>query len=194
MFVVAGEQRDITQLLVDVRSGDEAAGNALSTIIYDELLNIARGLFAHERREHTLQPTAIVHEVYIRLIGPNSPSWENRVEFYASAARAMRSILIDHARRVRAQKRGGGWGRVTLGDASGGNVETDLDVLEIEDALVRLQAMDPRKARVIELRFFGGLTNEEVATVLGVSRKTVVQDWTVARAWLSRELRGGSTP
>lgn len=145
-----------------------------------------------ERRDHTLQPTALVHEAYLQLVDADSIEWQDREHFIATAALAMRRALVDHGRKKAAQKRGGGWDRTVLGDTLAMSGRSVLDVLELEEVLSRLQSFDERKARVVELRFFGGLTNDEAARVLGVSSRTVEDDWYGARAWLMRELEKGT--
>ena len=145
-----------------------------------------------ERPDHTLQTTALVHEVYLRLLGRTQPTWQNRAHFFAATARAMRQILVDHARGKRSQKRGAQGNKVSLDDVAAATGVSDLDLLALDDALVALSENDPRKARVVELRFFGGLTREEIAEVLGVTTRTVEREWKFAQAWLRRELTRGS--
>jgi len=181
----------VTRLLERARSGDDDAVDQLLPVLYGELRALAGSFFNNERPDHTLQPTALVHEVYLRLIKQSEGGWANRTHFIAMAATAMRRILTDHARGRRAAKRGGDWHRVTLDKASAPFRDRDVDVIDLDEALTKLAELDKRKCRVVELRFFGGLTNEQVAKVLGVSRKTIVDDWTVARLWLRRELGQG---
>ena len=159
----------------------------LLQIVYDELHTIAGRHLRHERPGHTLQPTALVHEAYLRLVGGNSVSAENRVHFLRAASRAMRQALVDHARARRALKRGGGL-QVTLDDAIAGQEAPIIDMLALDDALARLAAAEPRWAQVVELKFFSGLDVPEIAQALGVSAATVKRDWQFARAWLAREL------
>jgi len=149
----------------------------------------------HERPDHTLQSSALVHEAYLRLVGQNSPQWESRSHFFAIAAQLMRQILVDYARRRGAGKRGGGAGTLTLDDAEmlAAGKEKDLDVVALDDALKALAELDARKAKVVELRFFGGLNFDQTAEVLGVSAVTVARDWSTARAWLYREMSDGAS-
>ncbi len=160
-------------------------------LVYDELRSLARRYMRSERREHTLQPTALVHEAYLRLVDRPRVDWRGRTHFFAVGARVMRHLLIDHARGRGRKKRGGGRYRVTLTDwrAAGGEAGLDPgELLDLDAALEKLARVDEREARVVELRFFAGLTVAEVAHALGVSKRTVEQDWTHARAWLRREL------
>ena len=166
----------MTGLLLAWRGGDEAALEQLVPLVHEELRRIARGCMRGERTGHSLQATALVNEAYLRLIGAQQVDWQNRVHFLAVSARLMRRILVDFARSKKYQKRGGGAQAVTL-----------------DEALDALAKMDERKAKVVEMRFFGGLTVEETATALGVSPDTVMRDWRLAKAWLLRELRGGSS-
>lgn len=174
-------------------AGDPAAAGALFPLVYDELRALAGSLFQQQPGNHTLQPTALVHDAYLRMVGQPAGAWKDRAHFLAVAAQAMRQILIDHARRKKAEKRGSGWDRVTLDEAMALDGERTIDLLALDEAMTRLAALDERKAKVVELRFFGGLTNEEVAEVLSVSRATVADDWTVARAWLRGDLRRGAS-
>ncbi|HNQ22549.1 MAG TPA: sigma-70 family RNA polymerase sigma factor [Phycisphaerae bacterium] len=188
---MSADAADNVALLLDQLSrGDQAAAGRLLPVIYDELRALAGSFLRAERPDHTLQPTALVHEVYLKLVGQSQLTWANRAHFVAVAASAMRRILADSARRHRAAKRGGGWHKITLDEAVAPAVGRDLDLVDLDEALARLASLDERKSRVVELRFFGGLTNSAVAEVLGVSRKTVADDWTVARLWLRRELAG----
>jgi RNA polymerase sigma factor (TIGR02999 family) len=168
--------------------GDEAAGDRLFPILYGELRLQARRYMRRERRSHTLQPSALVHEAYLRLAGAPDPDWHDRSHFFAFAARVMRQVLVDHARRKRAAKREGQ--HVTLDDADAS--AAPLELLDLESALTELALLDPRQARVVELRFFGGLDVEETADVLGLSSRTVKREWQTARAWLQHRLLQGS--
>jgi RNA polymerase sigma-70 factor, ECF subfamily len=182
------EPGEVTELLAAWSAGDGAASARLLPIVYDELRSIARQVFRRERRDHTLQPTAVVHEAYLKLAG-GAGSFRDRAHFFAVASQAMRQVLVDHARARVTTKRGGGAIRMQLDDPSapeGG--ASPADVLAIDEALSRLATHDPDQARLIELRFFGGLTVEETAEVLGVSAPTVKRSWRVARAFLTREL------
>jgi len=175
--------------------GDGAAAGALLPLVYEQLHRIATAQMRGERADHTLQPTAIVHEAYLRLVQGRAVRWESRAHFLAVAAEAIRRVLIDHARRTGAQKRGGDRHRVTLDEreaARGGSSAMELDLLDLNDALERLANVNPRQSRIVELRFFGGMTNEEVSHVLGLSRATISEDWAFARAWLAKELQSGS--
>ncbi|MBX7187160.1 MAG: sigma-70 family RNA polymerase sigma factor [Vicinamibacteria bacterium] len=187
------ETHRVTGLLLQWGSGDEAAFNELIPLVHDELRRIARRCMAGERRAHSLQPTALVNEAYLRLVDVQRVNWQNRTHFLAMSARLMRRILVDVARKKRFQKRGGGAIRVTLGDAMAVAEGPDQDLAAIDDALHALAEVDERKARVVELRYFGGLSVEETASMLEVSDQTVMRDWKFARAWLSRELRGPET-
>ena len=178
---------DVTQLLVDWRGGDKAALEKLMPLVYDELRRRASIYLSRERANHTLQPTALVHEVFFRLVNQKNLEWQNRAHFLGVAARVMRLILIDHARAHRAQKRGGDH-KVTLDDAAGWTEPTDVDVLALDEALTKLAELDERQARVVELRFFGGLNIDETAEVMSVSPATVKREWRMAKAWLHNEL------
>jgi RNA polymerase sigma factor (TIGR02999 family) len=181
----------VTGLLLAWRGGDEAALEQLVPLVHEELHRIARGCMRGERAGHSLQATALVNEAYLRLIGAQQVDWQNRVHFLAVSARLMRRILVDFARSKRYQKRGGGAQAVSLDEALV-VVEPGKDLVALDDALEALAKMDERKARVVEMRFFGGLTVEETASALGVSPDTVMRDWRIAKAWLLRELRSGS--
>ncbi len=180
----------LTQALEAVSRGDAHALDRVFPIVYREMRRLAAGYLRGERVGHTLQPTALVHEAYLRLVGQRDRGWNNRAHFMGIAARAMRSVLVDHARRRKAQKRGGGQAAVpldtTLLVADGQAVAFD----DLDRALVDLARLSERQARVVELRYFGGLTIEETAELLGVAPVTVKRDWTLARAWLYRELSG----
>jgi len=175
-----------------MESTDEGAKrlNELMSQVYPELRRLAACYFRNERRAHTLQPTALVHEVYLRLAGSNSVSWDDRAKFLAYAAKAMRRILIDHAKRRNAGKRGGDLRRVTLELVDRQGTPHQVDLLALHEALERLEREEPVKSQVVELRFFGGLTIEETAEALGISTGSVKRYWTAARAWLFRELYG----
>jgi len=181
---------DLTALLVEWTRGDEAALERLTPIVYGELKRLARIQMAGERPGHVLQATALVNEAYLRLVDLTAMQWRDRAHFFAMAARLMRRILVDFARSRRYQKRGGGAEPVTLGHAEGIPAREPSDLIAIDRALDALAAVDPRKSRLVELRFFGGLTLDEAAEVLKVSRDTVKRDWKFARSWLARELRG----
>jgi RNA polymerase sigma-70 factor (ECF subfamily) len=179
---------DITALLVAWGRGDEAALQQLIPLVHRELHQIARCCLKRERPGHTLQPTALVNEAFLRLIDVRRVSWQNRTHFLAMSARLMRRVLVDFARSRQYQKRGGGGMNVSLDEAHAVSTERGQDLVALDEALTALSAIDERKARVIEMRFFGGLTVEETAAALDVSRETVLRDWRLARAWLMQEL------
>jgi RNA polymerase sigma factor (TIGR02999 family) len=180
---------EVTELLHAWGAGDARASEALVPLVYDELRRQARRALRREGAGHTLQATALVHEAWLRLDGQHDARWESRTQFLAVAAQMMRRVLVDHARTRRALKRGGGGTQVTLGDAARMPAAHDeVDVLALDDALARLATLDPRKARLVELRYFAGLSIPEAAAALGVSQATVGREWTVARMWLRREL------
>jgi RNA polymerase sigma factor (TIGR02999 family) len=179
----------ITQLLAKWSSGDESALEALMPLVYQELRKLAGRYLRRERAGHTLQPTALVNEAYLRLVDQKSPRWQNRAQFYGIAAQLMRRILVDHARVKHAEKRGGAdQQRLSITSAELLATKPDLDVLALNEALEELTAMDPQQGRIVELKFFGGLSIEETAEVLGISHSTVERDWKMARAWLRRKL------
>jgi RNA polymerase sigma factor (TIGR02999 family) len=178
----------MTELLVRWRGGDPDALAALVPMVYRELREIAHHYLNDERPGHTLQSTALVHEVYVRMINQNLPQWQNRAHFFAVAAQLMRQILVDYARSQRASKRGGGLSRLSLDDADQQPEPIDVEIIALDDALKSLSAMDPQQSRVVELKFFAGLSNEDTSEVLGISTSTVKRDWITARAWLYREL------
>jgi RNA polymerase sigma factor (TIGR02999 family) len=179
---------EITRLLREWANGDEAALGALMPLVYAELRRLAAGYLRGEEPGHTLQPTALVHDAFLRLVGRRAPDCQNRSAFLGVAARLMRQILIDHARTRRALKRGGPAVRLSLDERLIGSPEQDIGLVALDSALERLAVADPRKSQVVELRFFGGLSVEETAAVLGISEKTVRRDWQFARVWLLREL------
>jgi RNA polymerase sigma factor (TIGR02999 family) len=185
----------VTALLQQWSRGDRDALEKLTPLVYEELRGIAAGYMRDERPGHTLQATALVHEAYVRLIGQKRVSWQNRAHFFGIAAQLMRRILIDHARRRQAAKRGvGGALRLTAGVDVAGAPEQDFDLLAIDGALSRLERLDAAQARIVELRFFGGLTVEETAEVAGVSTATVKREWRTARAWLRHEVGLDAVP
>ena len=179
---------DITQLLADVQNGRADAAPQLIPLVYDELRRLARRQMRRERSDHTLQPTALVHEAYFRLVNQPERTWQTRTHFIRIAAQVMRRMLIDHARARLTVKREGGLQRVPLEEPLLFTEEQSDELLALNEALERLAQFDPRQSRVVELRFFGGLTVEETAEALGISPKTVKRDWCVARAWLHREV------
>jgi RNA polymerase sigma-70 factor (ECF subfamily) len=180
---------EVTNLLRSWGRGEEDAANRLLAVIYDDLHAQAARAMRREGGEHTLQATALVHEAYLRLVDQKHVDWKNRAHFFAIAAQSMRRVLVDHARGRLAEKRGGGVEKVTLSDAAVGSNDDDaVDVLALHDALERLAALDADQARVVELRYFGGMNIDETAEALGISAATVKREWAVARAWLKREL------
>jgi RNA polymerase sigma factor (TIGR02999 family) len=188
---------DITLLLQQAASGDSRATERLADAVYAELRRIAGALMARERRDHTLQPTVIAGEAYLNLVEQRDRNWQNRAHFFAVAAQAMRRLLVDYGRRRQTQKRGAGAvGHVDVDPPAADSARPFEELLAVNEVLDRLGAIDPRQARIVELRYFGGLTEEETAEVLKISTRTVKRDWTVARAWLYAELtrRAGDSP
>ena len=182
---------DVTQLLLGWSVGDRSAGDGLMASVYDELHRQAARAMGRETPDHTLQATALVSEAYLRLIDQRRVQWRNRAHFFGVAAQLMRRILVDHARGRHAAKRGGGARQLTLGDADSAREmpdESGVDVLVLNEALERLATIDPHQARIVELRYFGGMTIEDTAEATGVSPATVKREWAIARAWLRREL------
>jgi RNA polymerase sigma factor (TIGR02999 family) len=184
---------DVTQLLWAWRKGNRAALDELTPLIYDELRRLAGYYLQRERSGHTLQGTALVHEAYMRLVQQDHAQWENRAHFFAVAARMMRRILVDHARNTLAAKRGAGTPKLSLDEALGVAQAESGELVDLDEALRRLSGLDEQQGKVVELRFFAGLSVEETASVLGISTATVKRDWATAKAWLYRELnRGGA--
>jgi RNA polymerase sigma factor (TIGR02999 family) len=191
---MAGGAEELTALLQAWSAGDSAAATRLIPLVYDELRRQAARQLRRERPDHTLRPTALVHEAYVRMVGQEKASWRSRTQFFAVAAQVMRRVLVDHARQHAAAKRAGGWQRVTLEEQrAAGTPPPDVDVLALDDALRELAALDPRRAKIVELRFFAGLTLDEAAETLGVSEATVSREWRLARAWLHRRLAPDAT-
>ena len=193
----AAQPQGVTQALAAIREGDPDAMERLLALVYEELGRIARRQLRLEAVGHTLSTTALVHEAYLRLVDQTRAQWTDRAQFFAVAARCMRRVLVDHARRHQARRRGGAHGRIVPLDALGATDAMSLaageraDILvAVDEALARLAALDPRQAQVVECRFFGGLTEQETAEVLGVTARTVARDWVKARGWLYQELRG----
>jgi RNA polymerase sigma factor (TIGR02999 family) len=185
----ARNNSDITQLLIAWSDGRREALDDLMPMVYADLRRVAAGYMRREGAGHALQPTALVHEAYVRLIDQKQVKWRNRAHFFGVAAGLMRRILVDHARRRRAEKRGGDWERVTLtGDEVATDAHKEIDVLALDEALERLAEFDPQQERIVELRYFGGLTIEETAEIVGISAATVVREWTIAKAWLRADL------
>ncbi|HEY0514141.1 MAG TPA: sigma-70 family RNA polymerase sigma factor [Thermoanaerobaculia bacterium] len=187
--VAPGGGGSITQLLQKWSAGDQEAAERVLPLVYNELRRIASRQLRRERCDHTLQATAIVHEAYLRLDGQEGFHWPSREHFFAFAAHLIRRILVDYARHQKRLKRGGGMERVTLSEAADLTMVKSVDLLEVDEALAALEAIDPRKAAVVELRFFAGLTLEETAAQLGISPETVGREWRRAKAWLYRELQ-----
>ena len=179
---------DITGLLVAWGNGEQAVASPLMDAVYSELRRLARGYLRRERADHSLPPTALVHEAYLKLVDQRRVRWQSRTQFFAIAAHLMRRILVDHARARAAAKRGAG-AKVALDDGDAETNPPNVDMLDLDAALEELALVDPRQSRLVELRFFGGLTVNETAVVLGVAPITVKRDWALARAWLFRALR-----
>ena len=186
---------DVTRVLSAVEEGDPRAAERLLPLVYDELRRLAHSYLRHERPDHTLQTTALVHEAYLKLIDQRSVNWQNRAHFFAISAQAMRRILLDNARRHTAAKRGGGGQKVSLDEVATltGDAANE-SLIELDKALQRLATIDPEQSRIVELRYFGGLTIEETAEVLKTSASSVQRDWTIARAWLYNAITGSSDP
>ena len=184
---------DVTELLLAWRAGDDSALAKLTPLVYQELHRLARGYMAGERPGHTLQATALVNEAYLKLVDSSRVNWQNRAHLLSVAAQLMRRILVDFARRNAYQKRGGDWRRVALDEGLMVSSSPEPDLVALDDALQTLAKFDPRKAQVVEMRFFGGLSLEETAEALQVSPDTVGRDWVAAKAWLFRELKGNGT-
>lgn len=182
------QQENVTRLLSAATAGDRAAVELLLPIVYDELRRRAASLMRHERQGHTLQPTALVHEAFMQLVQQESVDWQGRAHFFAVASQMMRRILVDHARARRADKRGGGATRISIDEGLGLSITRDADVVAIDEALTKLAAVDKRQSEIISLRFFGGLSVDEVAAVLDMSKRAVEAEWTMIKAWLRREL------
>lgn len=181
--------RSVTQQLVDWGNGDRASLDALIPVVYNELRRIAESFLRHERLGHTLQPTALVHEAYLRLIDQKSVNWQNRAQFFGIAAQMMRRILVNHAQSRHADKRGGHATRLSLDDAVSFFEERDVNLIALNEALIKLTELDPKQSQIVEFRFFGGLTLEETAEVLEVSTATIKREWGAAKLWLLRELK-----
>jgi RNA polymerase sigma factor (TIGR02999 family) len=182
--------QEISQLLAEWSDGNQAALDRLYPLVYEELRRMAHRYMSRERKGHTLQTTALINEAYLRLVEQRDVHWQNRAHFFGISAQIMRRILIDHARRYEYLKRGGGGQRVSLDEAAVVAKERGRELLALDEALKNLEAIDPRRSRVVELRFFGGLENEEIALLLKISANTVTRDWNLARAWLHQQLSG----
>jgi RNA polymerase sigma factor (TIGR02999 family) len=186
---MADDAGDITGMLAAASGGDADAAQKLVGLVYDELRRRAEALMRRESPGHTVQATMLVHDAYLKLINQDRASWSDRNHFFAVAAQTMRRLLVDHARGRQRDKRGGGQVKVSLDEGLGLSSGDDADVLAVDEALGRLEALDPQQAKIVELRFFGGLTVEEVAQQLGMSKRAVEAEWTMIAAWLRRELR-----
>ena len=190
---------EVTQLLLRWRAGDEAALASLLPLVYEELRSMARRHLRHERDSHTLQRTALVHEAFLRMVDQQQVDWESRTQFYGLASQMMRRILVDHARKRAAAKRGDGAAHVDLDavlqeegeDSAPPLQEQEIDFAAVDDALKKLEVLDPQQGKLVELRFFGGLSIKETADIIGVSPATVKREWAIARAWLQREITAG---
>jgi len=183
-------QHEITQLLAEWRDGNQSALDELYPLVYDELHRLARRYMSREKKGHTLQATALINEAYVRLVDQKNVQWANRSHFFAISAQIMRRILIDHARRHAFAKRGGGAQQVSLEEVAVITPDASRELVRLDEALKSLAEMDPRRSQVVELRYFGGLNNEEIAGVLHISENTVTRDWNMARAWLYQQLTG----
>jgi len=188
MDALSTSPHKVTQLLADWRQGDDAALTQLTPLVYEDLRRLAHRYMRGQRADHTLQATALVNEAYLRLADQTNPSWQNRAHFFAVAARAMRQILVNYAESYRSQKRGGGVAKMELNEAALVSPEQSNEIVSLHEALGNLATLDSRKAEVVELKYFGGLSYDEIAEVLKVSRNTVRRDWEFARTWLYTQL------
>lgn len=187
-------RHQITELLAEWREGNQSALDELYPLVYDELHRLARRYMSRERKGHTLQTTALINEAYVRMVDQKNVNWANRSHFFAISAQIMRRILIDHARRHAYAKRGGGAQQVSLEEVAALVPEQGRELMRLDEALKSLAERDPRRSQVVELRYFGGLNNEEIAGVLQVSENTVTRDWNMARAWLYQQLSENAIP
>jgi RNA polymerase sigma factor (TIGR02999 family) len=183
------DREDVTILLAELTKGNKEAASKLIPLVYDELRRLAGSYMRRERSDHTLQATALVHEAYLKLVEQRSVDWQSRAHFFGIAAQVMRRILVDHARKHLREKRGGAERAVPIDEALVFAPEQSLDLMKLDQALERLTKLDPRQGKIVELRFFGGLTVEQTAELLGISPKTVKRDWSIAKAWLYSEVR-----
>jgi RNA polymerase sigma factor (TIGR02999 family) len=184
-------QQNVTRLLVQLTDGNRAVLDQLLPLIYDELRRLAGSYLRRERSGHTLQPTALVHEAYMRIVDQTQVQWQNRAHFFGVAAQMMRRILVDHARKHHASKRGSGGEKISLDEINSLSVKQDADLVALDEALVRLAEFDLQQSRIVEMKYFGGLTIEEIAAVLNLSPATIKREWATAKAWLYRELSVG---
>jgi RNA polymerase sigma factor (TIGR02999 family) len=187
-MIESAPREEVTRMLVDWSGGDPGVAAKLMPLVYDELRQLARQYLQRERPDHTLQATGLVHEAYLRMVDQGTTTWQNRAHFLGVAAQVMRRILVDYARSHRADKRGGGWDKLAFEEALAPAAERSVDVIALDEALKDLQALDARQSQIVELRFFGGLTNEEVGEFLQVSPRTVKREWRIAKAWLRRAI------
>lgn len=187
--IVSEERNEISLILRDWSAGDRESAEALLSLVYDKLREIAAQYLRKERSNHTLQPTALVHEAYLKLVDLSGVSWQGRAHFFAVASKVMRHILVDHARARLSEKRGGDMQRVAIEDLVRFSKKPDVDLLALDEALTRLAAIDEQQSKIVELRFFGGLSIEETAHILGVSPATVKREWVLAKTWLYRKLK-----
>jgi len=189
---MAAASEGITQLLINWRNGDKAALDQLMPLVYEELRRLARGFMGKERNNHTLQTSALINEAYLKLVDQDETNWQNRAHFFAVSAQIMRHILVDHARSYGYEKRGAGAQRLGLDDVKVFSEERAGELVALDEALTDLATVDPRKSRLVELRFFGGLNIEETAEVMNLSPTTVQREWRAAKAWLQRFIKGES--
>lgn len=182
-------EKEITELLSEVNRGDESAAEALFDRVYTELRRMAKGYLRKERQEHTLQPTALVHEAYLKLVGSDNKNWHDRKHFFNVAAQVMRNILVDHARKHQAEKRGGDGRKLSLDEAVEFYKQRDINLIDLDHALTELAALDPDQSRIVELKFFAGLKIDEVAGLLDVSEATVNRQWHKAKMWLRSRMQ-----
>jgi RNA polymerase sigma factor (TIGR02999 family) len=192
-MIAPAPRQHVTQMLIDWSKGDTDAPQRLMPLVYEELRQLAHQYLQRERPDHTLQATGLVHEAYLRLVDQSTTTWQNRAHFFGVAARLMRRILVDYARSHRAAKRGGNWDKLAFDEALAPSDERSVDLIALDDALKDLGALDSRQSQIVELRFFGGLTVEEVGEVLEVSPRTVKREWRMAKAWLRREIMSGGS-
>jgi RNA polymerase sigma-70 factor (ECF subfamily) len=190
--VASGSSQPVTELLARWKSGDVSARDALVPLVYDELRRIARRCMSNQSSSNTLQPTALVHEAYLRLARHDSMDWQDRAHFFALAAQMMRQILVDHARKQAAAKRGGNALTVVVDEGSAISRERNLDLIALDDAMKRLASLDPRQCQIVELRFFGGLSIEETAQTVNISPATTKREWATARLWLYQTMSSHS--
>ena len=188
------DNSETIRLLQDMSAGDHLAADRLIAIVYDDLRNLAASYLKNEVTGHTLQPTALVNEAFVKLVGQDRVDWRGRTHFFAVGAKMMRRILVDHARAGHRQKRGGGRQRIQLTPELAVSSRPDEDVLRVHDALEKLSQLDERQSRIVDLRYFGGLSVQEVADVMGMSKRSVEAEWTMIRAWLRRELSRENAP